>query len=194
MESKETVPVAIGNNPVRQEGLPKLLHFYGMPLWRRLLLGRKEEVQLLETQYVLHPFWFIKVAAYADRLPFSPKLRRHVLYIDAVTGERGLTDRFPEIEKKTRTGKKIVPPLLKDEDVKQMTEELIENLILRTYLLKRPRIEVAGRELVYLPHYQVRVNVRDGEIHSLSVNALSGEVKKLSPMGASSKCISPKTQ
>ena len=178
MKSEKMITVAKAQSTIKQEGLPKLVHSHLVPLWQRLLLIKKENVQIIETKPTFYPFWFIKAEAYADRPPFSPKLRRHVLYIDAMNGDRGLTNRFPEIEQKSKTKNDVLSPKFNKENVENLINEVIEDFILRPYLLKRPTVKIVDKELIYLPYYLVHVKTKSDVRYSLSVNALSGEIRK----------------
>lgn len=169
---------AMSENPVRREELQRLLYSRVVSRWRRLLpAGKQKPLDIFDTQYVFVPFWFIKVASYADRIPFPPKVRRYVIYIDAISGERGLTDRFPRTEERDAGEYRVRSPYMKEDTIKPMVDDLVESLILRRYLLKRPSVEVMDPELVYLPHYYVRVRTADEAIRMYAVNALSAEIK-----------------
>jgi len=180
MKIEKNFCAAVSDNPVRQEELQGLLYPQIVSRWQRLLpAGKKTPVNIVDTKYVFHPFWFIKAVSYADRIPFPPKVRRYVIYIDAVSGERGLTDRFPQIEQQTAGIHTVRSPQLIKDNIKPLVDDLVESLILRRYLLKRPTVEVMDPELIYLPFYYVRIKVTAETIHIFSVNALSCEVKKV---------------
>jgi hypothetical protein len=172
------ITVAKTQRTIKQEELPKLVLVHLTPLWQRLLHIKKENVQILEAKPAYYPFWFIKAEAYADRSPFSPKLRRHVLYIDAMTGDRGLTNQFPKIEQKSKTKIDVLSPRFNKEKVDNLINELVEDFILRPYLLKRPTVKIVGKELIYLHYYLVNVKTKSDVRYSLSVNSLSGEIRK----------------
>ncbi|MFC1799144.1 hypothetical protein ACFLZL_05000 [Thermodesulfobacteriota bacterium] len=179
MASQENLYIAKGSEPVRQEELSNILNRHLDSFWQRLLpFTHKNHIRINDILFVLHPFWFVKVKTYADRIPFPPKIRYFCIYVDAATGECGLTDRMPEFEKKESSEQELRPVTVKEGDLKGITDDLLESLILRRYLLKRPKIEIDRQKMICLPYYYVQATKKDRTNCSFVVNGLSGEIKR----------------
>ena len=114
--------------------------------------------------------YFLKVMAYASRVPFPPKKRPYVVFYDSYLSLSGATYGVPEYEKKSVPDNAIIPDKVTLDSFKQLQDSIIEQRVLKQYLLKRPEIKVEGIEEIYLPYYKCTFNGREN-----FVNAATGK-------------------
>lgn len=102
--------------------------------------------------------YFLKVMAYASRVPFPPKKRPYVVFFDSYLSLNGVTYGVPEYEKKNVPDSAVLPDKVTRESFEQQQNYIIEQRVLKQYLLKRPEIKVEGIEEIYLPYYKCTFN------------------------------------
>jgi len=114
--------------------------------------------------------YFMKVMAYASRVPFPPKKRPYVIFYDSYLSLGGMTYGVPEYEKKIVNDDLIVQDKVTRDSFEDQKDNFIERFILKQYLLKRPDIKVEGIEEIYLPYYRCTFNGRE-----VYINAATGK-------------------
>lgn len=122
-----------------------------------------------------HPFWMVKSLIVAARPPFPPRKIPRMIFIDAVSGYRGIFSHVPPVTEEEAAYDTVVEPFLESEaDIAAYIRDVQERQINRQYMLKKPEHEVIDRTLVYLPIYKVRVE--SDEIDDVFyINANTGE-------------------
>src|SRR5699024_7607103 len=68
-----------------------------------------------ETLY--HPFWMAKNLIVADRSPFPPKKIPRIIFVDAVSGYRGLFSHVPPINAESVADNVLTAPQITEENV-----------------------------------------------------------------------------
>lgn len=140
----------------------------------------KEQVreQIVEKELLYHPLWLAKTFVIADRPPFSPKKMPNIIFVDAVSGYRGVFQKVPkmqgiEIDEDCAVRKRID----KDDCERKYLKDVQENQINRSYILKKPRHEIVDVYPAYLPIWKVAV---ESELfrETLYLNANTGEHEK----------------
>lgn len=121
-----------------------------------------------------HPFWMAKNLIVADRPPFPPKKIPRIIFVDAVSGYRGLFSHVPPINTESIADKMLTASQITEEHVDRYIKDVQEKQINRSYILKKPRHENKATELVYLPIWEV--TVRSSELdHTFYINGNTGE-------------------
>lgn len=121
-----------------------------------------------------HPFWMVKNLVLADRPPFPPKKIPRMIFIDAVSGYRGIFSHVPPVSEEAVDEEKIVEALIREEAVDQYAEDVRAKQIDKQYLLKKPRHEALETALVYLPIH--KVVVESAEVNkTFYINGNTGE-------------------
>ncbi len=120
------------------------------------------------------PFYFVNIEALCDRPPFKPKKVYYVIYIDAVSGRYGLTYVYPNYSSYYAKKEDICSEVFTKHKIEDMLSNIIEKLILRKYVIKRPSLKILNGKMVYIPYYEVKCDGNDIYL----VNILSGEVNK----------------
>ncbi|CAM4333410.1 hypothetical protein [Lacicoccus alkaliphilus] len=149
-------------------------------------LGAKERfTRRVDTSYIRahitgqelihHPFWMVKSLIVAARPPFPPKKIPRMIFIDAVSGYRGIFSHVPTITEEEAADGSIAAPFLRnEEDIDIYIRHVQEKQINKQYLLKKPEHEVVEKTLAHLPIFKVRVE--SAEINDVFyINANTGE-------------------
>ncbi|MUV37034.1 hypothetical protein JNUCC1_00840 [Lentibacillus sp. JNUCC-1] len=126
-------------------------------------------------ELIYHPIWLIKTLVIADRKPFPPKKMPKMIFVDAVSGYRGLITKVPETTKQPIPAPNIITPDIDQTDiVKDYVHDVQKKQINRAYVLKKPDHKIIDSSLVYLPLWFV--SVASGEFSKQFVlNANTGE-------------------
>lgn len=129
---------------------------------------------ITDQELIYHPFWMVKSLIVAARPPFPPKKIPRMIFIDAVSGYRGIFSHVPPITEEAADGS-IVPPFLQnEEDIDIYIRHVQEKQINKQYLLKKPEHEIVERTLAHLPIF--KVSVESAEINDVFyINANTGE-------------------
>ena len=117
--------------------------------------------------------YFINLLGLAARTPFEPKKIDYTLFYDPVTNLGGLTDCVPAYEECDVEESRLMAERYTLADYEKQKDRIIEQNILRSYLLKRPELRYMGCEEVYLPYWvctwpsgvQVMINAATGRVN-----------------------------
>jgi hypothetical protein len=129
-------------------------------------------------ELVYHPFWLAKTLVIADRPPFPPRKQPNMIFVDAVSGYRGVFSRVPPIRNQQLDQSRLVQMRISDKaDAERYVKNVQEKQINRSYILKKPRHEIRDISLTYLPLWKVAV--RSGLINeTFYINGNTGESEK----------------
>ncbi|WP_163970287.1 hypothetical protein [Oceanobacillus halotolerans] len=160
-----------------------LNHYILKSLPLRLRMQRDINVEYLQ-QYtvkkdlIYHPFWIAKTLVVAERPPFPAKKMPNVIFVDAVSGYRGVFSKIPPLQEEQVEKDSLVSLKVTDEDkARSYVKDVQERQINRSYVLKKPKHEIHSIELVYLPLW--RVSIRSGLLNeTFYINANNGESEK----------------
>ncbi len=125
-------------------------------------------------EMLYHPFWMAKNLIVADRPPFPPKKIPRIIFVDAVSGYRGLFSHVPPINTESIADKMLTAPQITEENLEKYIKDVQEKQINRSYILKKPRHENKATELVYLPIWKVKVSSSELD-HTFYINGNTGE-------------------
>lgn len=127
---------------------------------------------------IYHPFWLAKTLVIADRPPFPPRTLPNMIFIDAVSGYRGVFSRIPPIsDQETNLSDLVQMRISEKGEAVRYVKNVQEKQINRSYILKKPRHEIKEVFLVYLPLWKVAV--RSELINeTFYINANTGESEK----------------
>lgn len=118
-----------------------------------------------------------KTLVIADRKPFPPKKTPNMIFIDAVSGYRGLLSTVPETSDAVIIERKLVHPNIIRKDVLPYIQDVQTSQINRSYILKRPKHELVDYFLIYLPLWKGKIvsqHLNEGFV----INANTGESEK----------------
>ena len=140
--------------------------------WRR---HRLDSLQTAITgkELVYHPLWLGKVLTFADRPPFPPKRTPNVVFIDAVSGYRGVLERVPAVDGGRQGVGTQVEAVITSRTRAERYVRAVLHTVNRGYVLKKPQHELVSLDMVWLPLWKVSLNVdRPRLVH---VNGVTGE-------------------
>ncbi|GAB3793254.1 hypothetical protein [Virgibacillus kimchii] len=132
----------------------------------------------VEKDLIYHPFWIAKNLVIAERPPFPSKKMPNIIFVDAVSGYRGLFSTIPPVAEEEVEPTALIPLRINNkEDVNKYIKNVQEKQINRSYILKKPVHEVKEVSLVYLPIWKVKVKA--AEINdTFYINGNTGESEK----------------
>ncbi|WP_143414431.1 hypothetical protein [Halobacillus massiliensis] len=114
---------------------------------------------ITEQQMFYHPLWVGKLLVIADRKPFPPRKKPNMVFIDAVSGYRGLFPSVPPLKGAEASAAQTVgAEITKQEAEEKYIIDIQEKQINRSYVLKKPRYELRELFLTYLPLWKIRVD------------------------------------
>ncbi|MCD2137896.1 hypothetical protein [Salinicoccus halitifaciens] len=119
-----------------------------------------------------HPFWMVKSMVLADRPPFPPRKIPRMIFVDAVSGYRGIFSHVPPVTEEA-PGEKIEPHIT-EEDLQKYVDDVRKRQIDKQYMLKKPRHETVETTLAHLPVYEVKVESAEVD-ETFYINANTGE-------------------
>ncbi|SFA85101.1 hypothetical protein SAMN04488072_102312 [Lentibacillus halodurans] len=127
---------------------------------------------------IYHPFWLAKTLVIADRPPFSPREQPNMIFVDAVSGYRGVFSRIPPITDQQVNHDDLIPMRISNQDDAVRYIKYVQTRqINRSYVLKKPRHEINELFLVYLPLW--KVVIRSGLVNeTFYINGNTGESEK----------------
>jgi|SRR5690625_2517097 len=132
---------------------------------------------LAEKELNYHPFWIVKNLVVAERPPFPSKKMPNVIFIDAVSGYRGLFSKIPPITDENVETEILTTLRINKEDVNKYIENVQDKQINRSYILKKPIHKVKEVTLVYLPIWKAKV--KSDEIReTFYINGNTGDSEK----------------
>lgn len=127
-----------------------------------------------QKQLIYHPIWLVKNLVISERKPFPSKKTPNMIFIDGISGYRGLISKIPEtIETEININKQIQPKIM-DNYVLSYVKDVQKSQINRSYVLKKPNHEVVDYYLVYLPLWLIKITTPLFE-RKITINAHTGE-------------------
>ncbi|MCP3027144.1 hypothetical protein [Halobacillus sp. A5] len=137
-----------------------------------------------------HPMWTAKLLVIADRKPFPPRKKPNMVFIDAVSGYRGLFSSIPVMNEITlEHGEAAMAQITKQQAKDTYIPDIQQNQINRSYVLKKPRYQLEELFLAYLPLWKVEVDSRILKERFI-INANTGESEEyLSKLWRSGKWL-----
>lgn len=132
---------------------------------------------VVKKELLYHPIWMVKNIVVAARTPFPPKKIPRIIFIDAVSGYRGLFSHVPHISEGRGGEGTVISPDIDREGVGEYIEDVRAKQINRSYMLKKPDHENRETTLVYLPIWEVTIqsNYIEGTFY---INGNTGEDEK----------------
>src|SRR5690625_2736810 len=131
-----------------------------------------------KAELIYHPFWLAKTLVIAERPPFQPKKLPNMIFVDGVSGYRGVFSKIPDIVE-MEVNRTDVQPLVitSEEEARKYVKDVQIKQINRSYLLKKQKHEIVEMSLGYVPIWQVLI--RTSELHeTFYINANTGESEK----------------
>ncbi|WP_188207249.1 hypothetical protein [Alkalibacillus aidingensis] len=136
----------------------------------------KQHIQ--NKEFIFHPFWVAKTLIVAERPPFPPKKTPNVIFVDAVSGYRGVFSKIPGLHELEVDEDQLVEMKIDRKNSAHLyIKDVQEKQINRSYILKKPKHEVLELLPVYLPMWKVTVQsefIND----TVYINANTGESEK----------------
>ncbi|SES64286.1 hypothetical protein SAMN05216389_101215 [Oceanobacillus limi] len=133
---------------------------------------------MTERKLIYHPFWVAKTLVIAERPPFPAKKIPNVIFVDGVSGYRGVFSKVPPMTQEEVEPDSLVPVRIPDEkSARNYVKDVQQKQINRSYVLKKPIHEIKEISLDYLPLWKVVVK---SELISETfyINANTGESEK----------------
>lgn len=129
---------------------------------------------ITDKELFYHPLWIAKTLVIAARRPFPPKKIPKMIFVDAISGYRGMLSTVPETVSIHVKPEHLTNIGIIEEDVKKYIKDVQEKQINRSYVLKKPDHKLIELSLVYLPLW--RVNVKSDMLNKeFIINANTGE-------------------
>ncbi|TVT28265.1 hypothetical protein FO441_07590 [Salinicoccus cyprini] len=168
----------LGEPTVAADALPGLIRkASGMMKKFNMSMDENTIRQRIESSRLIHhPMWIIKNTVVATRRPFKPKRIPNMIFVDAVSGYRGLLSTVPFISEVSVDKNSIVNPVIDEADVARYVKDVQTMQIDRSYVLKKPQHEPSEPRLVHLPLWKVVISGDQGrEIHYINANTGESE-------------------
>ncbi|MUK90375.1 hypothetical protein GMD78_18615 [Ornithinibacillus sp. L9] len=180
MATKKKTILRIGKQSISDQEIYKYV-YKGMPFQAKFS-RRVDEAFLrehtLDKRLIYHPFWVAKVLVIAERPPFPPRKLPNVIFVDGVSGYRGVFSKVPPIQKEEVDSGEIVPlKIASQNEAKRFVKDVQEKQINRSYILKKPLHELKNLQLVYLPLWKINIT-SEPVTDTLYINANTGEIEK----------------
>ncbi|MFS0752325.1 hypothetical protein [Oceanobacillus sp. 1P07AA] len=170
----------IGENPtITLERLYKYV-LRTLPLRIRFNRGVDEQYLIdntIEKYLYYHPVWVANTLVIAERPPLTPKILKQRIFIDAISGYRGLVSKSLPL-KSVDVDRNLLEShqIVESNEVEKYVKDVQVKQINRSYLLKKPQHEIKELQLVYLPLW--RIKVKSTIINKVFViNANTGEAE-----------------
>lgn len=157
---RDTVTV-LGKDTLIQEG--NLYSFMYKSLEWRTKMNKNIDVNFLKmhtisTELFYYPMWIAKILLIAERKPFPAKKIPNMIFVDAISGYRGLFSSIPVMVEKNVDSSKLVDNTINNlERAKQYIIDVQKKQINRAYVLKKPDYHLEDLFLAYIPIWRVRV-------------------------------------
>lgn len=171
----------LGEDSIQEHELPKYMYKGLKP---SLKLNKKLDENVIKkgivkSEKVYQPMWIVKMLIIADRKPFPPKIKPNMVFVDAISGYRGLFPNVPPVtQQKVASSKVKDATITKQELLEKYLINIQEKQINRNYVLKKPRYEVKEAEVVYLPLWLIEVDT-DFFTKTFLINGNTGESEDL---------------
>lgn len=124
-------------------------------------------------ELIHHPLWLGKILTYADRPPFPPRKTPNVVFVDAVSGYRGVLERVPAVEWDSPGKAAAVRTVISTPHQAEKYVRAVLHTVNRSYVLKKPEHELVSLDLVLLPLWQLTLDLDQRRV--VHVNAVTGE-------------------
>ncbi|GAB3067021.1 hypothetical protein ACFOU0_00210 [Salinicoccus sesuvii] len=178
IDKQEKYIERLGASSVAQDEIPRFIR-RASGVMRKFSVSVSEEVirQRLESIHLIHhPVWIIKNTVIAARRPFKPKRTPNMIFVDAVSGYRGLLSTVPAIHEVAVEKDSIVRATIDQSEVDRYIEDVQAKQIDRSYVLKKPHHESSDLRLVHLPLWKVVLRgERQDEIYYINANTGESE-------------------
>ena len=168
----------LGEQAVEAHELPGFIRkSFGMK--GKLISGMSEDAiedGIHSAELIYHPMWIVRNTVVATRRPFKPKRIPNMIFVDAVSGYRGLLSTVPSISEIKVEKDKVITPIIGVQSVGRYIKDVQSNQIDRSYVLKKPDHEQSKPRLVHLPLWKVEMEGRSGrETHYINANTGASE-------------------
>ncbi|SFD89040.1 hypothetical protein SAMN05216238_105160 [Lentibacillus persicus] len=181
MPTKEATINVIGDHPAIRENELYNHVYKAAGIKARLSSSINEDFLRQNTktcELLFHPFWLAKTLVIADRPPFPPRKQPNMIFVDAVSGYRGVFSKIPPISNREIGDGSIVETFITDtDDAERYVKNVQENQINRSYILKKPMHEIREISLFYLPLWKVSVSSELLD-ETFFINGNTGESEK----------------
>lgn len=125
----------------------------------RKKITKAEIEQNSSLQLIYHPFWLAKTFVIAARPPFPPKKSPNMIFVDAVSGYRGIFSQIPPITDQKISKAQLQTGMIRTKkEAKKYVKDVQIDQINRMYLLKKPEHEVIDLDLYYMPIWKVIIH------------------------------------
>lgn len=171
----------LGEGSMLEDELPKYIYkSLNPPLkWNRRLNEEVIEQGIVKKDKIYHPMWIVKMLIIADRKPFPPRIKPNMVFVDAISGYRGLFPNVPSVFQKEVSSSKLTKAMItKEELLEKYVKNIQEKQINRNYVLKKPKYDIKQTEMVYLPLWRVEVET-DFLTKTFVINGNTGEAEDL---------------
>src|SRR5690625_3082941 len=121
-----------------------------------------------------HPLWIAKTLVIAGRSPFPPKKIPKMIFVDAISGYRGMLSTVPDMVDIDVKPKELNEVGITAEEAEKYIKDVQEKQINRSYVLKKPDHQLVELSLVHLPLWKVIVK-SDVVNKEFIINANTGE-------------------
>jgi len=116
--------------------------------------------------------WIARAEVIADRPPFRPVVRPTVIFVDAVSEYRGQLTTVPHTQEVDPGRATVNRARIRDEQrARELVQDVQAQQINRSYVLRKPRHEIRGLDLLFLPLW--RFDPGEGG-DSAVINAVTG--------------------
>ena len=161
-ETGTRVPVLGGGEPVSTDVIVRgARNALGMRRRARTSV-REVRAVMVASELVHHPMWIAKVLTYADRPPFSPKVTPNAVFVDAVSGYRGVLETMPAMDQPLPERANRPEATIATAEAAKAYVDAVLQKVNRQYMLRKPRHEIAELLQVALPLIRVRLDLDGG--------------------------------
>ncbi|GLO65510.1 hypothetical protein M3E13_10685 [Oceanobacillus kimchii] len=169
----------IGEDPtITLERLYKYV-FRTLPFRMRLFNRGVDEQYLIDNtieKYLFyHPMWVANTLIIAERPPLAPKILKQHIFVDAISGYRGLLSKTLPLNT-VDVNRELLEShqIIEMDEVEKFVKDVQVKQINRSYLLKKPQHEIKELKLVYLPLWRIKVKSKFID-QVFVINANTGE-------------------
>ena len=173
LRARADVPVIGGEHPLSDAALAKGVRSALGTRRRRQLTSAALSVSISSRTLLHHPMWLAKILTAADRPPFKPKVTPNVVFVDAVSGYRGVLEVVPGLSAAVPDDATGLAPVIRTADEAGGYVQAVLRKINRNYLVKKPRHTVDDLFLAFLPIWKVELDL-DGATQ-VYINGNNGE-------------------
>ncbi|KGP91811.1 hypothetical protein N780_15665 [Pontibacillus chungwhensis BH030062] len=171
----------LGEEKIQETDLPTSIYKSVKPTlrWNRNFSQKTVQEGMIKKERVYHPMWIVKLLVIADRKPFKSKVTPNMVFIDAISGYRGLFPSIPPTAQKQVNSSDVKKAVISKDDLfTRYLPDVQDKQINRNYVLKKPRYEIKEAELVYVPLWEVELHT-PFLTKSYYINGNTGESEEL---------------